>query len=188
MLLCMQESHRARCPRMHSRWQRWWISAFPETFTSLTSLNLTNFSNDVNFGDLERLVAKCERLEKLKLNRGITLDQLRRLLLLRGPCLKELGIGSFVQDVDGKGMYQIASLFESCKSVRALSGLWEVVPQFLPLMFPLCRNLRNLNLSDSTIASLDFVRLISQCHLLECLWVRFAFFLSICQKSMVVAS
>lgn len=125
----------------------------------------------MSFADLERIVARCESLEKLKLSRGITLDQLRRLLLLAGHRLKELGIGSLVQDVDGKGTNQIATLFESCTSIRALSGLWEVVPHYLPLMYPLCGKLRNLNLSDSPISRPDFVRLISQCHTLECLWV-----------------
>lgn len=149
-----------------------WLSSFPETCTSLTSLNLTSLSSDVSFADLESLVVRCSQLEKLKLGRNITLDQLRRLLLLRGPSLKELGIGSFIQDVSGAGMDQLENMFSSCKKMRALSGFWEVVPLYLPLIYPICHYLKELNLSESPIASSEFIRLISRCHLLQCLLVQ----------------
>eukprot|EP00250_Pteridium_aquilinum_P016114 c22949_g2_i1 orf=706-2628(-) len=149
-----------------------WLSAFPETCTSLTSLNLTSLSSEVNFEDLERLVARCSHLEKLKLNRNITLDQLRHLLLRCGPSLKELGIGSFIQDVSGAGMDQLENMFSRCKNMRVLSGFWEVVPLYLPLIYPICHNLKDLNLSESPIGSSEFTKLISQCHLLQRLWVQ----------------
>lgn len=149
-----------------------WLSAFPEICTSLTSLNLTSLSSEVNFEILERLVARCSHLEKLKLNRSITLDQLQRLLLLRGPIFKELGIGSFIQDVSEAGVDQLENVFSKCKNMRALSGFWEVVPLYLPLIYPICNNLKDLNLSDSPIGSSEFMKLICQCHLLQCLWVQ----------------
>ncbi|MCO5599050.1 hypothetical protein L7F22_053149 [Adiantum nelumboides] len=148
-----------------------WLSSFPETCTTLTSLNITSLSSEVDFADLERLVARSSQLQKLKLGRNITLDQLRRLLLLRGPSLKELGIGSFIQDVNGGGMDQLEKMFDKCRNMRALSGFWEVVPIYLPLIYPICYHLRELNLSDSPITSSEFTKLISQCHLLQCLLV-----------------
>ncbi|KAI5065061.1 hypothetical protein GOP47_0019756 [Adiantum capillus-veneris] len=149
-----------------------WLSSFPETCTTLTSLNITSLSSEVRFADLERLVAKCSQLQKLKLSRNITLDQLRRLLLLRGPSLKELGIGSFIQDVNGAGMDQLENMFARCRNMRALSGFWEVVPLYLPLIYPICHYLRELNLSESPITSSEFMKLISQCHSLQCLLVQ----------------
>ncbi|KAH7444986.1 hypothetical protein KP509_02G101000 [Ceratopteris richardii] len=149
-----------------------WLSAFPETFTSLTSLNLTSLTSDVNFTDLERLVCRCSQLEKLKLNRSTTLDQVQSLLLSRGSTLKELGIGSFIQDVTGAGMDQLENMFNICRSMSALSGFWEVIPVYLPLLYPICHQLRELNLSESPISSSEFTKLISQCPLLQCLLVQ----------------
>lgn len=56
-----------------------WLKAFPETQTSLECLNFATIKSkvgEVEFQYLEALVARCQNLRRLKLNREITLEQL----------------------------------------------------------------------------------------------------------------
>ncbi len=132
-----------------------WLTGFPETYTSLVSLNFATVRSKVNYVDivaLEHLVARCPLLKTLKLNKEITPDQLQR-LLQRSPNLVELGTGSY------------------SKNLRSLSGIWEVVPLFVRTLYPVCPNLTSLNLSDVFLPTTDFARLISYCHKLQRLLV-----------------
>ena len=58
-----------------------WLSCFPGSFTSLEVLNFANLNSEINFDALERLVERCRALKVLKVNRNVTLEQLRRLLV-----------------------------------------------------------------------------------------------------------
>lgn len=149
-----------------------WLSSFPETFTSLTSLNFTSLSSKVNFEDLERLVARCTNLKRLKLNRHVTLDQLQRLLAFRASNLIELGTGSFIPDLSGCRVDQFRNVLSSCKNLKSLSGFWEVAPLYLSLIYPVCCNLTFLNLIDAPIGSSEFAKLINRCQMLQRLWVQ----------------
>ncbi|MFS7995204.1 putative F-box domain, leucine-rich repeat domain superfamily, F-box-like domain superfamily [Helianthus anomalus] len=46
-----------------------WLSNFPDTFTSLESLNISCLGSEVSFSALERLVARSPNLKTLRLNR-----------------------------------------------------------------------------------------------------------------------
>jgi transport inhibitor response 1 len=150
-----------------------WLTAFPETYTSLVSLNFSTVHYKEDYVDvlaLEHLVARCPLLKKLKLNKEINLEQLQR-LLLRAPNLVELGTGSYSQSLTWAELSELQSALEKCKSLRSLSGIWEVVPEFVQTLYPVCPNLITLNLSDVLLPTADFSKLISYCQKLQQLLV-----------------
>jgi len=151
-----------------------WLTAFPETYTSLVSLNFSTVHYKEDYVDvlaLEHLVARCPLLKKLKLNKEINLEQLQR-LLLRAPNLVELGTGSYSQSLTWAELSELQSALDKCKSLRSLSGIWEVVPEFVQTLYPVCPNLITLNLSDVLLPTADFSKLISYCQKLQQLLVQ----------------
>jgi transport inhibitor response 1 len=150
-----------------------WLTGFPETYTSLVSLNFATVRSKVNYVDivaLEHLVARCPLLKTLKLNKEITPDQLQR-LLQQSPNLVELGTGSYSQNLSWAQLQELQMALGKCKNLRSLSGIWEVVPLFVRTLYPVCPNLTSLNLSDVFLPTTDFARLISYCHKLQRLLV-----------------
>lgn len=147
-----------------------WLSCFPESFTSLEVLNFANLNSEVNFDALERLVARCKSLKVLKVNRNVTLEQLRR-LLLRATQLTELGTGSFSQDYTLPLDAQLETAFGNCKNLNTLSGLWVVSSLYLPALYPVSSNLSFLNLSYAPLQSTELAKLLPHCPLLRRLWV-----------------
>ncbi|XP_047980431.1 protein TRANSPORT INHIBITOR RESPONSE 1-like isoform X2 [Salvia hispanica] len=125
-----------------------WLSHFPDSCTSLVSLNMSCLGSEVSFSALERLVARSPNLRTLRLNRAVPLERLAN-LIRRAPQLVEL----------------------ACKQLKALSGFWDVVPSYLPAMYSVCSGITSLNLSYAAIPSSDLVKLISQCQNLQRLWV-----------------
>lgn len=149
-----------------------WLGCFPETCTSITSLNFTCLSGEVNFEALERLVARCSNdLRSLKLNRNVTLQQMQR-LLTKAPQLMELGTGSFSHNWSHALFVQLESSFNKCASLKSVSGFWDAEPAYLPVIYPQCSKLTFLNLSYATLDSAEFIKLISHCRLLQRLWVQ----------------
>nr|CAD1841178.1 unnamed protein product [Ananas comosus var. bracteatus] len=147
-----------------------WLSCFPDSFTSLESLNFANLHSEVNFDALERLVARCKSLEVLKVNKHVTLEQLRR-LLIKAPQLTELGTGSFSQDLKLRSYTELESAFSNCKDLHTVSGLWVVSSMYLPAIYPACSNLTFLNLSYVALLSTDLAKLLLNCPLLRRLWI-----------------
>ncbi|MED6145136.1 hypothetical protein PIB30_022279 [Stylosanthes scabra] len=147
-----------------------WLTSFPESFTSLEVLNFSILHNDVNFDALEKLVSRCKSLKTLKLNKSVTLEQLRR-LLLRAPQLCELGTGSFSQDLTAQQYSELESAFANCKNLNTLSGLWVVTAQYLPALYPACANLTFLNFSYAPLDSDDIAKLLVHCPNIRRLWV-----------------
>ena len=150
-----------------------WLTSFPETMTSLVSLNFATVGSrvdELNYGALEGLVARCTGLKRLKLSREITLEQLQK-LLLRAPQLEELGTGSYSQNLSWAQLSELQSALVRCKNLRSLSGIWEVVPMCIPTLYPVCLNLTSLNLMDISLSTTDFAKLISYCHKLQRLLV-----------------
>ncbi|RVX06870.1 Protein auxin signaling F-BOX 2 [Vitis vinifera] len=78
-----------------------WLSCFPDSCTSLVSLNFACLKGEVNLTALERLVARCPNLKSLRLNRAVPLDALQR-ILMHAPQLVDLGTGSYVHDPDAE--------------------------------------------------------------------------------------
>ncbi|KAJ7537458.1 hypothetical protein O6H91_11G006300 [Diphasiastrum complanatum] len=148
-----------------------WLSSFQECCTSLVTLNFACLDSNIDFDALEQLVARCTSLKSLGLNKKISLEQLQR-LLVRAPQLMSLGTGSFNQNLQWSKLGELSAALVNCKRLQSLSGFWDVEPLYIPMLYPLCLNLTNLNLSYATIRSGDMIELIRHCHKLQQLWVQ----------------
>ncbi|CAA7404657.1 unnamed protein product [Spirodela intermedia] len=148
-----------------------WISCFPDSCTSLVSLNFACLKGEVNALALERLVTRCTNLQSLRLSSAVSLETLSR-VILRGPQLRDLGTGSYVHDPRSEPYLNLASAFMACKSLRSLSGFWEVTAQCLPAVYPICSNLTTLNLSyAASIQGTELIKMIRHSRKLQSLWV-----------------
>ncbi|KAK6940912.1 COI1, F-box [Dillenia turbinata] len=150
-----------------------WLSCFPESCTSLVSLNISCLGSDwslQSLSALERLVGRSPNLRRLRLNRAVPLDKLAN-LLRRAPQLVELGTGTFSSELRPDVFSNLSGAFSGCKELKALSGFWDAVPSHLPAVYTICSGLTSLNLSDANIQSSDLVKLISECQNLQRLWV-----------------
>lgn len=148
-----------------------WLSCFPESCTSLVSLNFACLRGEVNLSALERLVARCRNLSSLKLNHAVPVDALQK-ILVQAPQLQELGAGSYVHDPDSETCKKLKNTIQNCTSIRSLSGFLEVAPRCLPAVYPVCVNLTSLNLSYAPgIYSKDLIKLIRHCRKLQRLWI-----------------
>ncbi|TQE10961.1 hypothetical protein C1H46_003376 [Malus baccata] len=147
-----------------------WLSHFPDTYTSLVSLNIACLGSELSFSALERLVARCPNLRSLRLNRSVPLDRLANLLRL-APRLTELGTGAYSAELRPDVFAILSRAISGCKELKSLSGFWDVVPTYLPAIYSICPGLTSLNLSYSAIQSPDLVKLVSQCPNLQRLWV-----------------
>ncbi|MBA0645546.1 hypothetical protein Goklo_013635 [Gossypium klotzschianum] len=148
-----------------------WLSHFPETYTSLVSLNISCLGSDeVSFSALERLVGRCTNLKTLRLNRAVPLDKIAN-ILRHAPQLVEFGTGTYTADVRPDVYSDLAGVFSSCKELKSLSGFWDVVPDYLPAIYHVCSKLTSLNLSYATIQSPDLIKLVSHCPNLQRLLV-----------------
>lgn len=147
-----------------------WFCHFPDTFTSLVSLNIACIESDVSLPALERLVARCPNLRSLRLNRAVPLEKLPN-LLCRAPQLVEFGTGAYSAELRTDVFVNLASAFSGCKYLKGLSGFWDVVPAYIPAVYSLCSGLTCLNLSYATIQTPELAKLVSLCHNLQRLWV-----------------
>lgn len=148
-----------------------WLSHFPDSYTSLVSLNISCLSSEVSYSALERLIGRCPNLQTLRLNRAVPLDRLAN-LLSRVPQLVELGTGAYSTEIRPEVFSNLAGALSGCKQLRSLSGFWDVLPSYLPAVYPICSRLTSLNLSYATIQSPDLIKLVSQCQNLQRLLVR----------------
>ncbi|XP_031253309.1 protein AUXIN SIGNALING F-BOX 2-like [Pistacia vera] len=148
-----------------------WISRFPESCTSLVSLNLACLKGEINLSALERLVARSPNLKSLRLSRAVPLDVLQK-ILMRAPQLVDLGTGSFVHDPASDAYNKLKATILKCKSIKSLSGFLEVAPRCLSAIHPVCHNLTSLNLSYAPgIHGNELIKLIQHCRKLERLWI-----------------
>lgn len=147
-----------------------WLSLFPESFTSLVTLNFSCLEGDVNITILERLVARCCNLKTLKLNNAIPLEKLAS-LLCKAPQIVELGTGRFSADYHPDLFSKLQAAFSGCKNLRRLSGAWDAVPEYLPAFHCVCEGLTSLNLSYATVRGPELIKFISRCKNLQLLWV-----------------
>ncbi|GMH17380.1 hypothetical protein Nepgr_019221 [Nepenthes gracilis] len=150
-----------------------WISCFPENGTCLESLSFDCVEWPINFGALERLVARSPNLKKLRLNQFVTLGQLYQ-LIVRAPQLTHLGTGAFSPPeiwAQGSEEPDYEAAFSACRSLVCLSGFREVVPDYLPAIYPVCGKLISLNFSYANINAEELKSVICHCNKLQTLWV-----------------
>ncbi|RWW10340.1 hypothetical protein BHE74_00001586 [Ensete ventricosum] len=137
-----------------------WLSCFPDSCTSLISLNFACLKGEVNANALERLVARCPDLRSLKLNRAISVESLNR-ILTRAPHLVDLGTGSMMLNHHTEAYHRLINTFLKCKSLRSLSGFCDASSCCLQAVYPVCMNLTALNLSYApAIQGDDLIKLI----------------------------
>ncbi|OIW01975.1 hypothetical protein TanjilG_14064 [Lupinus angustifolius] len=149
-----------------------WLSCFPESCTSLVSLNFACLKGEVNPGALERLVARSPNLRSLRLNRSVPPVTLTK-IMMAAPQLVDLGIASFVHDTDLFIFIDMKdAILKYCKSITSLSGFMEVAPHCLSAIYSVCPNLTSLNLSYATgIQGNELIQLIRHCGKLQRLWI-----------------
>ncbi|GFS34370.1 auxin signaling F-box 3 [Actinidia rufa] len=148
-----------------------WLSCFPDSCTSLVSLNFACLKGEVNLAALERLMARSCNLRSLKLNHAVPLDTLQK-ILAQAPQLVDLGTGSFVSDPDSETFRRLRTAIQKCASIKSLSGFLEVAPCCLPAIYPICLNLTTLNLSYAQgIHGSELIKLIRHCGKLQRLWI-----------------
>lgn len=147
-----------------------WLSHFPDTYTSLVSLNISCLGSEVSISTLERLVGRCPNLRSLRLNRAVPIERLAN-LLRQAPQLAELGTGAYSAELRPDIFSNLAGALSGCKELKSLSGFWEAVPAYLPAVYSLCPGLTSLNLSYAAVQSPDLIKLLSQCPSLQRLWV-----------------
>lgn len=148
-----------------------WLNCFPESCTSLVSLNFACLKGEINLASLERLVARSPNLKSLRLGRAVPLETLQK-ILVRAPQLVDLGVGSFVHDPDSEIYSKLSTTIKKCKSMRSLSGFLEVAAYCLPAIYPICSSLTSLNLSYAPgIPGSELTKLIRHCRKLQRLWI-----------------
>ncbi|KDP41450.1 hypothetical protein JCGZ_15857 [Jatropha curcas] len=150
-----------------------WISCFPESEMCLESLIFDCVECPINFSALERLVARSPSLKKIRLNRHVSIGQLYR-LMVRAPQLTHLGTGSFRPSEDvaqGEQEPDFVSAFAACKSLVCLSGFRDILPDYLPAIYPVCAILTSLNLSYANVTAEQIKPIISNCYKLQIFWV-----------------
>jgi len=148
-----------------------WLSFFPDSCTSLVSLNFACIKGEVNSGALERLVARSPNLRSLRLNRSVSVDTLSK-ILARTPNLEDLGTGNLTDEFQAESYARLTSALEKCKMLRSLSGFWDASPICVPYIYPLCHQLTGLNLSYTpTLDYSDLTKMVSRCVKLQRLWV-----------------
>ncbi|KAF5735856.1 protein AUXIN SIGNALING F-BOX 2-like [Tripterygium wilfordii] len=148
-----------------------WLSCFPDSCSSLISLNFACLKGDINLAALERLVARSPNLKSLRLNRAVPTDSLQR-ILMQAPQLVELGVGSYVHDPHSETNDKLKTAILKCHSIRNLSGFLEVAPHCLTTIHPICPNLTSLNLSYAPgIRGVELIGLIRRCSKLQRLWI-----------------
>lgn len=119
-----------------------WLSYFPESGTSLVTLNIACLKGEVNAGALERLVSRSPNLRSLRLNHSVSLEALAKILAYD----------------------KLYGLFHNCQSLRSMSGFWNVAPDCLPALYPICSNFTVLNLIYVLISYVSaLIKLIQQC-------------------------
>ncbi|XP_010458719.1 PREDICTED: protein AUXIN SIGNALING F-BOX 3-like [Camelina sativa] len=148
-----------------------WLNCFPDSCTTLTSLNFACLKGETNVAALERLVARSPNLKTLKLNRAVPLDALARLMSC-APQLVDLGVGSYENEPDPESFRKLMAAIQKCSSLRSLSGFLEAAPLCLPAFYPICQNLISLNLSYAAeIRGNHLIKLIQLCKRLQRLWI-----------------
>ncbi|GMH15055.1 hypothetical protein Nepgr_016896 [Nepenthes gracilis] len=147
-----------------------WISCFPETCTSLVSLNFACLKGEISLPALERLVARNPNLRSLRLNHTVPFETLKK-ILTQASKLVDLGTGCFVHHPKSESYHKLKNAMSKCKSVRSLSGFLDVAPRCLPAVYPICANLTSLNLSYAPgINGNELIKLIRHCKNLRRLW------------------
>ncbi|XP_076885638.1 protein AUXIN SIGNALING F-BOX 2-like [Bidens hawaiensis] len=152
-----------------------WLRCFPETLTSLVSLNISCIKGEMNPLDLSRLVARCPNLTTLKVNKTVAVDTIRN-ILLKSPHVVHLGLGSTQVNVlqDGQSSHlQLTLCLRNYGPIQSLMLIYRISALFLHAMYPVCINLVFLNMRFVEVRlGSELVKFITRCTNLKRLWVQ----------------
>ncbi|MCD7463507.1 GPI-anchored mannoprotein [Datura stramonium] len=141
-----------------------WLSHFPDSCTSLVSLNIACLASEVSFSALERLVARSPHLRTLRLNRAVSIEKLPKLLLAM--------LRSWLNLADVSEVFVNVSQAFRCNQLKGLEWFLGDVPAYFPTIYPVQLQAHLLeSLSYATIQIPELGKLISDCHNLQRLWV-----------------
>ncbi|GAB4861325.1 Transport inhibitor response 1-like [Ancistrocladus abbreviatus] len=149
------------------------LAQLSHSFPSIKELTLVCCDGFGTSG-LAVLASRCRQLRVLDLIEDEVEDDELYRLMVRAPQLTHLGTGSFKPQenwVHGDQEPDYRAAFAACKSLVCLSGFREVVPDYLPVIHPVCANLTSLNFSYANVNAEEFKSVICHCHKLQTLWV-----------------
>lgn len=151
-----------------------WLRCFPETLTSLTSVNISCIKGEINPLDLSQLVARCPNLTTLKVNKTVAVDTIRS-ILLKSHRVVHLGLGSMHQNVVQNGQssfHQLTSCLRNYGPIQSLTLVHRVSAILLRALYPVCVNLVFLNVRFVEVRlGSELVSFITRCANLKRLWV-----------------
>ncbi|KAK9060151.1 hypothetical protein SSX86_020855 [Deinandra increscens subsp. villosa] len=148
-----------------------WLRSFPESLSSLVSLNISCIKGEVNPTDVSQLVARCPNLTTLSLRKTVSLDTVRR-ILMKSPQLVHLGVGSTLQN-SLRSFLQLSLSLNNRESIQSLEFFHRIPKMLLHVFYPVCVNLVFLNVRFAAILpSIELINFIKKCTKLRRLWVR----------------
>lgn len=148
-----------------------WLRSFPESLSSLVSLNISCIKGIVNPTDVSQLVARCPNLTTLSLSKSVSVDTIRR-ILIKSPQLVHLGVGSTTIHNTQRSFLQLSLSLHNRKSIQSLTLFHRIPTMLIRAFYPVCMNLVFLNVRFGTsLPSIELVNFIRQCTQLKRLWV-----------------
>lgn len=144
-----------------------WLNRFPETLSSLVSLNISCIKGPVNPIDLQRLVARSPKLTSLSLSRSVPGNTIRN-ILRNSPQLVHLGVGSTLHSLEVLSL----SLYK-CQAIQSLAFFYLIPRWLLRAIYPVCPNLVSVNMRFCVVfQSNEQVNFLKNCTNLRRLWVQ----------------
>ncbi|KAL8224499.1 hypothetical protein R6Q57_019974 [Mikania cordata] len=148
-----------------------WLRSFPDTLSSLVSLNISCIRGQVNPTYVSQLVARCPNFTTLSLSKRVSIDTIRR-ILIKSPQLVHLGVGSTLQNSQ-RSFLQLSLSLYSRESIQSLSFFHRVPTMLIHAFYPVCQNLVFLNVRYAAVLpSSELVKFVTKCVNLKRLWVQ----------------
>ncbi|KAJ0724848.1 putative leucine-rich repeat domain superfamily, transport inhibitor response 1 [Helianthus annuus] len=148
-----------------------WLRCFPETLSSLVSLNISCIRGLINPTDLSQLVARCPNLSTLSLRKTVSIDTVRR-ILMKSPQLVHLGVGCTLQNTQ-TSFLQLSLSLHNREPIQSLTFFHRIPTMLLHALYPVCSNLVFLNVRfAASLTIVELVNFIKKCTTLRRLWVR----------------
>lgn len=151
-----------------------WLRSFPETLTSLTSLNISCIRGAIDATDLSRLVTRCPNLTTLSLNKTVSANIISQ-ILIKAPQIVHLGIGSTIQNLEIEilSYYQLSRSLLKCESIQSLAFFYQIPIRLIHAFYIICPKLVSVNLRfASYLPDVEVVNFLKKCRKLRRLSIR----------------
>lgn len=159
-----------RCDVKDSNGQ--FLSSFPETLSSLVTLNISSIKGVMDPTDLESLVARSPNLTTLLFSNSVHVNTIRR-ILMKSPQLAHLSVGPIIQNLHVSPLGLSLSL-DIYKSIKSLTFFTMIPTTSIHAFYPLCPNLVYVNMRFAVVLDIcELVNFIQNCSNLRRLWVSY---------------